>query len=108
MIEDIGYSNTQEFLEQHWWSFETHRQPGADDHYTEALFVWQANPMNNQSERCGTLTVAVGFSHYNLPSIVKLQIKGKLIITPRNIDKDITLLMTQGTMEQCTRPANTL
>jgi hypothetical protein len=77
-IGGIGYRDTNDILEKHRWIFRSHRLPNENGIYTNAQWLWEANPSNKQIELMGPLHVGVAVQHTGQPFIVSLQIQGKL------------------------------
>jgi hypothetical protein len=77
-VGGVGYNNAKEYLEKHFWLFETSLQQGKNRRVTATQFVWQANPDNKQNEQCGPLMVALGLLHSEKPFLIGFEIAGKL------------------------------
>jgi hypothetical protein len=77
-IGGIGYKDTKDILEKYRWIFRSHRLPNENGIYTNAQWLWEANPSNKQIELMGPLHVGVAVQHTGQPFIVSLQIQGKL------------------------------
>jgi hypothetical protein len=77
-IGGVGYKSTKEILDKHRWIFRSHRLPNDNGIYTNAQWLWEANPSNKQIELLGPLHVGVAIEHTGQPFIVSLKIQGKL------------------------------
>lgn len=122
-IGGVGYTNAKKYLKKHWWLFETARLPDSRRNYTRAQCTWEANPDNNQNERCGPLMVALGIRHSGRPFLIGFEIAGKLNkylsryqysgraltkLNPINNGEDIEQLLTLSSMEAKTKVFNTV
>lgn len=121
-VGGIGYTNTKKYLKEHRWMFETARLPEEPQRdYTKVQLIWESNPDNNQTDRCGPLKVALGIRHCDRPFLIELEIAGKLKkklrrykyrgkaptkLSPVSSGKDIEEQMTLAQMEADTKKFN--
>ena len=81
-ISGIGYKSTKETLRKCHWILKSHRLPNEHGMYTQAQWLWEANPLNKQIETVGTFHVGVTIQHGGRPFFVHLDIGGRLRRTP--------------------------